>query len=283
MSLRFGLSYYDGFRTRMRSRIAPLLLAPVLLTAANFQPPAGNLAANRRPGAATILPGGRFLTPVGRQAIAGPGAFGIAISPGGRYVVTANGGPNRYSLSVVERDNARWKVEHYVAPLPDENDREESWRGVFLGLAFQSERDLLFSEGNSGRVLRMDVRTGTVKHFVDLNQGTFRDSYTADLAYDREREILYVVDQANFRVAVVDADKRRVVASVPVGRLPFVATLSPDRKRLWVANTGMFEYKPVPGGLPFPAFGFPSTEAVSGARARSRSGEMVGVAGLGDP
>ena len=96
----------------MRSRVAPLLLAPVLLTAANFQPPAGNLAANRRPGAATILPGGRFLTPVGRQAIAGPGAFGIAISPGGRYVVGANGGPNRYSLSVVERDDARRKVNH---------------------------------------------------------------------------------------------------------------------------------------------------------------------------
>lgn len=53
----------------------------------------------------------------------------------------------------------------------------------------------------------------------------------------------------------------------------------------------MFEYKPVPGvdvhdvrntGLPFPAFGFPSADALSGARRQTGKGP-VDVPGLGDP
>src|SRR5207237_2325805 len=97
--------------------------------------------------------------------------------------------------------------------------------------------------------------------------------YSGDLALDAERNILYVVDQANFRVAVVDVRSRQVTASLRVGRLPFALALSPDRKRLYVTNFGMFEYQALPGvdrkhakatGLPFPAFGFPSPEAIAG-------------------
>ncbi len=46
---------------------------------------------------------------------------------------------------------------------------------------------------------------GTRRRSIDLNQGGFDDSYTGDLALDAERGILYAVDQANFRVAVIDA------------------------------------------------------------------------------
>jgi DNA-binding beta-propeller fold protein YncE len=242
-----------------------------------------------------VLPGGRFLTPLGRQGIIGPGAFGIAISPSGRYIVTANIGPNRYSFSVVEKDKARWKVQHHIAPRPDELESEideDVWRSVSPGIAFQSERHIFASEGNSGRVMRIDVRSGDSKLLVDLNQGNFADSYTGELAYDPQRQILYVVDQANFRIAVVDAGKRRVVASVRTGRLPFAAALSPDHKRLWVTNLGIFEYKSVPGadrqraretGLPFPAFGFPSPEASMGVKRQNGAGEEVQVPGLGDP
>ena len=68
-------------------------------------------------------------------------------------------------------------------------------------------------------------------------------------------------------------------------------TLSPDRKKLYVTNVGMFEYRLIPGadpaqpratGLPFPAFGFPSSDAVSGAERRTEKG-LVQVPGLGDP
>src|ERR1019366_2215183 len=99
------------------------------------------------------------------------------------------------------------------------------------------------------------------------------------------------VDQANFRVAVIDTRSRQVVASVKVGRLPFAMTLSADRRKLYITNLGMFEYQAVPGadveqagatGLTFPAFGFPSAEALGGAERATARGP-VQVPGLGDP
>src|SRR5207302_2906851 len=75
------------------------------------------------------------------------------------------------------------------------------------------------------------------------------------------------------------------------GRLPFALALSPDRRKLYVTNIGMFEYQVIPGadlkdaratGLPFPAFGFPSPEAAACAERATGQGP-VKVPGLGDP
>ena len=58
--------------------------------------------------------------------------------------------------------------------------------------------------------------------------------------------------------------RNRIVANVRTGRLPFAITLSPDGKRAYVTNIGMFEYSAVPGatkddpratGLPFSEIG----------------------------
>jgi YVTN family beta-propeller protein len=234
-----------------------------------------------------------MIAPLGRQFTTGPGPFGLAVRAGGRMVVSANGGPQRYSLTLLEKDKQPWKVRHLVAPRakPGESESEEDWRSVFMGLAFDADGTLYASEGNSGRVRHIAPPSGRLVHLYSLNRGGFSDSYTGDLALDRERGLLYVVDQANFRLVVVDVRNKRILASVRVGRLPFAVTLSPDGRKAYVTNLGMFEYQPIPGadpkrpretGLPFPAFGFPSPEASSGAR-RQISGGAVDVPGLGDP
>ena len=63
--------------------------------ASHYRAPAGARPAMRRPGAESILPGGRIIAPLGRQYHTGPGPFGLAVSPSGKFVVTADGGPNR--------------------------------------------------------------------------------------------------------------------------------------------------------------------------------------------
>jgi len=265
----------------------------LLLTTADYVPPAGTRAAIRRPGAQTILPGGRIIEPWGRQYTTGPGPFGLAVSPSGRLVVSANGGPSRYSLTLLEQEGSFWRTRHLIAPVrqPGEPEPEDDWRSVFMGLAFGDERTLYASEGNSGRVRVIDPKTGDVKRIYSLNEGEYQDSYTGDLALDRDRGLLYVLDQANFRLAVIDVRRHRIVSSVRVGRLPFSLALAPDGRKAWVANLGMFEYRVIPGadpknpretGLPFPAFGFPSPEAVAGARRETARGP-VDVPGLGDP
>ncbi|MCX6638051.1 MAG: YncE family protein, partial [Acidobacteria bacterium] len=272
-----------------------LLIAVSSLPAAEYSTPAGERTAARRPGAESILPGGRLVAPLGKQYTTGPGPFGLAVSPDGKTAVTANGGPNRYSITVLDQSREKPALRHIIAFGKDKaagpaKPKEDDWKSVFMGLAFENDRRLWASEGNSGRVRLMDVSNGELRRFIDLDQGGYSDSYTGDLALDRKRGLLYVVDQANFRVAIVDTRKKKIVASVRVGRLPFAIALSPDGRRVYVTNIGLFEYRPVPGadrkrardtGLPFPAFGFPSPEARDGARRETAQGP-VDVPGLGE-
>jgi YVTN family beta-propeller protein len=263
----------------------------------SYTAPAGIRPAQRHANAA-ILPGGRVISPAGDSHITGAGPFGLAVSASGKTVITANGGPGRNSLTILERDKGNhWDVHHLVARERGETGGDEEaadWRSVFMGVAFVGERSAYVSEGNSGKVGLFEWNASSSsgpRRVIDLNHNGYEDSYTGDLALDAARNVLYVVDQANFRIAVIDTRTRVVMASVKVGRLPFAMALAPGRQKLYVTNLGMFEYRALPGadgkqarttGLAFPAFGFPSAEAVSGAE-RPTEGGMVKVPGLGDP
>ena len=241
--------------------------------------------------AQVVLPGGRSITPFGDEYLTGPGPFGLALNS--QFAITADGGPNRYSLTVFDN---RTSLTHHIdttrkkdPPIPEEDDTD--WHSVFMGLAFDGENVLYASEGESGRIRRVNLQTGDSERWISLNQGGFRDSYTGDLAFDAARGLLFVVDQANFRLAVIDTRRRKVLGSIRTGRLPFAVALAPDAKRVYVTNLGMFEYRAIPGadakdylqsGLPFPAFGFPSPDAAHGARRDTEKGS-VKVPGLGDP
>ncbi len=276
-------------------RLVLITIVAACLHAEHYSAPAGTRPASRRPGAESVIPGGRMIAPTGLQYLTGPGPWGLAVSPNGRTVVSADGGPGGYSLTVLKKDKDSWLTTRYVATTrrdkDEKKDDDDDWKSVFMGLAFDGEKTLYASEGNSGRVRVIDPDTGIRKAIIDLNGDEFKDSYSADMAFDKVRGLLYVVDQANFRVVTIDTKKRRVAASMRVGRLPFAITLSPDGRRAYVTNLGMFQYSPIPGadkkqslrtGLPFPAFGFPSADAQNGARRLTENGP-VDVPGLGDP
>src|SRR5947208_275149 len=157
--------------------------------------------------AQVTLPGGRAITPVGDQFVTGPGPFGLALSPSDKIAVTADGGPNRYSLTILDGATARRMNtrRRRNPPIPEDDDTD--WHSVFMGLAFDGESTVYVSEGESGRIRRADLSTSKDEPWVKLNQGGYRDSYTGDLAFDAARGLLFVVDQANFRLAIVDAPK----------------------------------------------------------------------------
>ena len=276
-------------------RAALGLLIPFALLAADYRTPAGTRTAVRRPGGETVLPGGRMLAPLGRQFQTGPGIWGLAVSPDGKHIVSSDGGPNRYSLTAFEQGGGTWRPRTIEAlgnrPKPADDDDDE-FRSVFMGLAFENNNEIWASEGNSGRVRLVDIGSGKHKQIFDLNGDGFKDSYSGDLALDLKRGLLYVVDQANFRVVIFDTKKKRKLASFRTGRLPFAIALSADGQRAYVTNIGMFEYSAIPGadakqarttGLPFPAFGFPSAESAAGVTRSNASGVPVAVPALGSP
>jgi len=272
-----------------------LIVCISILSAADYQAPAGTRFAIRRPGAESILPGGRIIAPIGKQFTTGPGPFGLAISPSGKTIISSDGGPRRYTLTVLQSlDRGRWQTQ-LIEPSKvdrDDDDDDDEWRSVFMGIAFEDEKTVFASEGNSGRVRSLDVKTGRKRSLFKLNQNGFKDSFTGDLAFDAKRNLLYVVDQANFRLVVIDTKRKRVTSSIKVGRMPFAVALSPDGARAYVTNSGMFEYTPLPGadpkqprttGIAFPPFGFPSPEARDGVERQTIAGATIKVPGLGDP
>ncbi|PWU05432.1 MAG: hypothetical protein C5B51_14310 [Terriglobia bacterium] len=151
-----------------------------------------------------------------------------------------------------------------------------------MGVAFSSEHAVFVSEGTSGRVALIDLSSGERRRVFDLNVAGYRNSFSGDLVWDGTQNVLYVADQANFRIAVIDVRSRKVLASATAGRLPMAMTLSPDRRRLYVANAGMFRYRPLPIPLSFPPFGFPSAEALTGTEAPAGQ-SVVQIPPIGDP
>jgi YVTN family beta-propeller protein len=266
----------------------------------HFGTPAG-LRPVQQKGNIAILPGGRFIAPLGAQLITGPGAFGLAVSPAGR-ILTANLGPERLSLTVMEKEKrGTWLIHNLVTARTikgfEEGDAE--WKSVFMGVAFSGEKSAWVAEGNSGRVRLLDLSTGNRRHMIDLNTDGFSDSFTGDLIADDARGLLYVTDQANFRVVIIDGKRFKTMASIKVGRVPFSLALSEDGKSIYVTHVGVFEYSAIPGadpanpaqtGLPYPAFGFPSPEAWNGTKpvsalgdANTKESNSLGVINVEDP
>ena len=261
-------------------------------SAAEYSAPAGTRPAICRRGLPSILPGGRIIAPAGKQYVTGPGPFGLAISPDHRTLVSVNSGPERFSITVLERDKkGATTTQHFVAVTPqgkEGREDEAQWRSVFMGAAFSGNHAAYISEGNSGRVRLIDLGSGNRRKLYNLNQKKFSDSYTGDLAFDAERELLYVLDQANFRLVTIDTRKGQIVASLPVGRLPFAIALAPDKRTAYITNIGMFQYSPVPGADRKHPQGdgtyrsrpsaFPSPDAMhrSPARHGTRSGGRAG-------
>ena len=69
----------------------------------------------------------------------------------------------------------------------------------------------------------------------------------SDLMHKTILPAAFALDEANFRLAVIDVRKRTILASIRTGRLPFAVALSPDRQTAYVTNLGMFEYRAIPG------------------------------------
>jgi len=273
---------YDGGVAALARPFWALALCSAIAGAQSYFPPAGNRPPSRRPGAA-VLPGGRVIAPTGEQYSTGAGAFGLAVSASGRTVVTTNLGPGTPSITALERSNG-WEARQLPAApsWPGEPADDNVWRSVSLGVAFSGERTVFVSEGNSGRVAAIDLTSGERRRAIDLNLNGYRDSFTGELAWDAPRSILYAADQANFRVVAIDTRSRQILASVRVGRLPFAMALSPDRRKLYVSNAGIFQYQALALPISFPPFGFPSREASAGVDLQTERG-LVHVPALGDP
>ncbi len=225
-------------------RRGTLLVTLALCTpAAGFRLPGYNYTAQIRE-QVSILPGGRAFKPFGREVLVGTGPFALGVSPSGKTIVTANIGLSksigldRPSITVIipGKHNAAWNLADFHAEEPRADSK--SWQGLSAGIAVVSDSSAWVSEGDTGRIVEINLSTGNRKSAVNLNIDPYAGSFTDAIAYDSARNLLIVLDQANFRVAIVDPKRLVVLASAKTGVLPVALALSSSGKRLFVVNNG---------------------------------------------
>ncbi|MCH7958767.1 MAG: bifunctional YncE family protein/alkaline phosphatase family protein [Candidatus Hydrogenedentes bacterium] len=234
----------------------------------------------------TVLPNGRLITPTGELYRTDPHPYGLTLSANGRWVVTANSnGPVKLSILDLEADGG---PKMYSLPEDTADTHDGVLDAVFMGLQTDpSGRTLYVSGGEDWSLSAFDLETREMlfrmscDHVVDGVR--FRNGYLGDMRLSKDGKLAYAVDQSNFRMLVIDVIKQEVVTSIPVGRYPFGIVLSPDGKRAYIANVGMYEYAYITdergrkARLNFPPFGVPSKEAEEGVVIDGKT-----VPGLGD-
>lgn len=279
----------------MRFSFVSLLIvcSAVTLTA---QTPAQKPAAAQT-GVHATLPNGRSITPEGTWVTTAPFPFALALKPDGtELTVPAVGWP--FSLNVISLPTYDNHEQFSVKRLPAQVENDPKIE-AHAGVAYSPDGLLLYeTTGDSGKVRAYStadwsvVREGSLDGAVadfgveGAPSEKFTDSFASTLALSPDGRMLYVLDQANWRVVIVDAAILKPIASVPTGSYPFGIALSPDGGRLYITNTGLFEYKLISSvnpkdllgtGLKFAPTGYPSKATREGTVVEGHQ-----VPGLGD-
>lgn len=243
--------------------------------------------AKHDPSGLTILSNGRYLKPVGRHVPVARFPYGLAMSRDGETLFVASDGMGQIVTA--------WRTPKPEVLIihPPTNQRSDGRRGKPTnagGADFSPDgRTLYWSSGETGAIYVFDVASREKLAEVSLNSELagrkYEDSYAVDVKVSGDGRYLYCADVANFRIAVVDAEKRQVIGSASVGRYPYA--LAVVGNHVYAANIGLFEYSPIglpnddrfdKRGLTFPPFGYPSKEAREGVEFEGRK-----IPGLGEP
>ncbi len=277
-----------------------IFLLPVILffTACNFngnkkelwlaEAPAGNLQTHIDKRGKTVLPNGRFVTPAGKSIVTAPHPYGLTISNDGNIAVTANSGTRPLSITIIK--NLQSDSVDVLQIPPGSKTDGDVLGSVFMGLAISPDNKTVYvSGGEMNKIYLFDIDNGASKGTIDCSYVDdsidYSTGYIGDLVLSHDGKRLYAVDQIGFRMVVIDTEKKKLLYSVPVGRYPFGIQLSPDEKKLYVANVGMFRYAWITSGdsakvrlIDFPAFAYQSKEMKEGIH-----NDTIDIPGLGDP
>jgi YVTN family beta-propeller protein len=255
----------------------PILLGTVAL--------ALSASALAQSGVRATLPNGREIRPAGNWIPLAPYPFALAVRPdGAQLAVPSIGFP--FALNVIDSPADPHPV---VRRMPSGDDNDPAIE-VHAGLAYSNNGATLYvATGDSGKVCAYSTAdwkpTGDVSLDSALAGKKYDGSFAATLVLSADGNTLYVLDQGNWRVVLIDAHSLKLIAAADTGAYPFGLAPSPDNKRLYVTNTGLFEYKLVPGidrnnalatGLHFAPAGYPSRAAREGTTAEGKRVPALG-------
>lgn len=252
--------------------------------------PAGSRYVSINHNGETIIPNGRILTPAGKSIVVAPHPYGLTISPDGNTAITANSGISPLSITIIRNILSENPEVQQIPPGPSTDNNVLA--SVFMGLAVSNDNSTVYVAGAQKNCIYLfDLLTGEKKGIIDCSyvsaEADYSDGYIGDLVLSKNGKKLFAVDQIGFRMVIIDTETGKLEHNVPVGRYPFGICLSPDEKKVFVANVGMFQYNIIGGitsrnvvekSLRFPASAYGSKEMEEGYITK----DSLHVHGLGD-
>ena len=251
-----------------------------------LQPPGADRYCQINEDGESVLPSGRVVNPIGKVTRITHDPFGLALSPNG-------------SIALAVHDNVLTVINTYTQDkairLPDYAGRYPNpfnGKGSYMGAAILKDNSAAYlSGGDNGDIILFDLAAlKSTKRFSingKINGKNYADSFVGDIKLSADENKLYILDQFNFRLVIMNLTNGKVINSISVGRFPLGLDISPDGKMAYVANTGIYDYPLAPGlneenieqkGLDFPPYGIPSKEAEEGVEIDGKF-----IPGLGSP
>ncbi len=238
----------------------------------------------------SIDPLGRKITPRGKTYRIAPHPYGLVLSNDGNIAITANSGTGPFSISIIKNiksDNPE------IRQIPEGAKNDEDLLGaVFMGLAISPDNQKVYiAGGQENKIYIFDLNNYSKIKEISCS---FKDSsvdythgYIGDMKLSKDGKTLYALDQIGFRLIIIDTESGTIKNNLPTGRYPFGLTLSKDEKNAFVANVGVFEYKPFRNlnfqnlsekALSYPPTKYNTPESINGIK-----NDSMDVPGLGDP
>ena len=156
--------------------------------------------------------------------------LGIAVTPDGRRVYASAGGNNK--IRIYDFDG------RVMAERPPISLGDAKARIYPAGLAISPDGAVLYAALNlENAVVFIGTATGQMHARVRLAPPARADDIGAlPYALVQAREKLYVSEWNGGGVSVIDIDQQRLLQRIPTGGHASGLALSPDRKRLYLAN-----------------------------------------------
>lgn len=202
-----------------------------------------------------VLPNGRIVAPTGKSAVVGMRARGVALAPGGKYVIVASAG-------IASQGRARFGKAVAAPSLAVLNARTMGLTDVYRlpGSSFSSGLTAVEDPGQPARtlVIASDASQNVLRFFRLTASGMLTPTGTLSvrspsaLGVSANHQTLYVVQRDANAVTAIDLRTRTLRSTVPVGYKPFDVAVS--GRRLYVTDPGLMAFSRLTQPVRLPEF-----------------------------
>jgi len=176
----------------------------------------------------TLLPNRWLLSPVGAQLALGDLPLNMALSPRGDLLAVNNNGFSRHFITIID-------------PARDRVIQELDFSKGFYGLTFSPDgRDLYASGGADDKILhwrRAGDRLEAAEP-ISLEKSDTHKLFLAGLAVSHDGRTLYVAENKNDSVALVDLTKAELIGRIAVGSFPYDVRVADSMGKGYVSLWG---------------------------------------------